>query len=124
MVAELIASGSLDVAQQDLTLSVSDLPLNEFGYFLMSPAQGWLTLPAPSQGVLCVGAPFYRLNSFSNILFTGATGSVSLALDFNALPQGQVFLPGSVWNFQLWHRDTNPISTSNTSTGLEVRFCQ
>ena len=32
-------------------------------------------------------------------------------------------LPGEAWNFQLWYRDLNPDTTSNTSDGVMVRFC-
>jgi hypothetical protein len=122
--AELQAVGSADVTLQDLTLNSSGLPLNVIGYYLMSPSQGSLLLPAPSQGLLCVGSPLYRFNDTPSILWSGATGTVSLAVDFNNLPQGQVFSAGSVWNFQLWHRDMNPSNTSNTTNAVEVRFCQ
>jgi hypothetical protein len=119
---QLNVVGSADVILQDLTLNSTDLPFNVFGYYLMSPGQGAISLPAPSQGILCVGAPLYRFNA--SILFSGLTGSMSQTLDFNNLPQGQVFSAGSAWNFQLWHRDLNPSSTSNTTNGVEVRFCQ
>ena len=121
-VGQLNVNGSTDVMDQDLTLDASGLPLNVFGYYLMSPGQGALQLPAPSQGILCVGAPLYRFNS--SILHSGMTGTMSLSVDFNNLPQGQVFTAGSAWNFQLWHRDMNPSNTSNTTTAVEVQFCQ
>ncbi|MDF1838655.1 MAG: hypothetical protein P1V35_12365 [Planctomycetota bacterium] len=121
-VGQLNVMGSADVSLQDLTLNSTDLPLNVFGYYLMSPAQGSLALPAPSQGILCVGAPLYRFNS--SILYSGMGGTMSLGVDFNNLPQGQVFSAGSVWNFQLWHRDMNPSNTSNTTNAVSVQFCQ
>lgn len=122
LVGQLDAVGSSDVIMQDLTLNSSNLPLNEFGYYLMSPARAAVQLPAPSEGLLCVGGPLFRLNG--QILHSGATGTMSLALDFNNLPQGQVFQAGSTWNFQLWHRDMNPTNTSNTTNAVEVQFCQ
>lgn len=121
-VGQLNVVGSTDVTMEDLTLNSTDLPTNVFGYYLMSPAQGSLALPAPSQGILCVGAPLYRFNS--SILYSGGSGTMSLSVDFQNLPQGQVFTAGSAWNFQLWHRDMNPSNTSNTTTAVEVRFCQ
>ncbi len=122
LVGQLSVVGSSDVLMGDLTLNSTDLPLNVFGYYLMSPGQGASQLPAPSQGILCVGSPLYRFNS--SILYSGMTGTMDLTLDFNNLPQGQVFSAGSVWNFQLWHRDMYPSNTSNTTTAVEVQFCQ
>ncbi len=122
LVGVLNAVGSSDVLMQDLTLNSSNLPLSVFGYYLMSPARAAVQLPAPSEGLLCVGGPLYRLNG--QILHSGATGTMTLALDFNNLPQGQVFQAGSTWNFQLWHRDMNPTATSNTTNAVEIKFCQ
>ncbi|MCA9002001.1 MAG: hypothetical protein KDB61_08765 [Planctomycetes bacterium] len=121
---ELHPVGSTDVTQGSLTLNSTNLPLNVFGYYLFSPSRASQWLPAPSQGLLCVGAPLYRLNATQYILYSGATGTMSLAVDFQNLPQGQVFTPGSTWCFQLWHRDQNPSNTSNTTNAVEVWFCQ
>ncbi|MCP5023086.1 MAG: hypothetical protein GY930_15105 [bacterium] len=118
----LDAIGSSDVLMQDLTLNSSNLPLNVIGFYLMSPARTSVSLPSPSEGLLCVGGPLYRLNG--QILQSGATGTMSLAMDFNNLPQGQAFQAGSTWNFQLWHRDMNPNNTSNTTNAVEIKFCQ
>ncbi len=118
----LAISGSTDVSMQSLTLDASQLPINQFGFFLMSPAQGLIQLPAPGQGALCMGSPFFRLNS--NILFSGGTGTMQLVMDFQNLPQNQTFQAGSTWNFQLWHRDQNPSNTSNTTNAATVFFCQ
>ncbi|HPF15372.1 MAG TPA: hypothetical protein PLJ12_14005, partial [Planctomycetota bacterium] len=97
------------------------LPTNVFGIFLMSPAQDRIALPAPGSGFLCMGSPFYRFSS--QIVFSGAAGAVTFPLDFQNLPQGQTFQAGSTWNFQLWHRDSNPGPTSNTTRAVTVVFC-
>ncbi|HRV80865.1 MAG TPA: hypothetical protein P5218_05490 [Planctomycetota bacterium] len=117
----LAVSGSSTVADANLTLDATQLPTNVFGIFLMSPAQDRIALPAPGSGFLCMGSPFYRFSS--QIVFSGAAGAVTFPLDFQNLPQGQTFQAGSTWNFQLWHRDSNPGPTSNTTRAVTVVFC-
>jgi hypothetical protein len=90
------------------------------GYFLLSDAQGDVPGFGGSQGVLCLGAPILRFAK--DILQADASGQMSFAVDFGALPGGTVFQTGETWNFQLWYRDVNPTSTSNTSNGLAVTF--
>ena len=119
--AVLTASGSTNAADQSLTLSAHDLPLNKWSYFLMSRNQTFVPLFGGSQGNLCVGSPQIR---FSNNVMTTGPGNLTFSPDFNNLPQGQVFLPGDTWNFQLWFRDNFPGPTSNTTNGASVTFCQ
>lgn len=116
----LAVTGSTDVAQADLTLSVAQLPAGVFGIYLMSPAQGRLALAPPAQGILCLGAPFFRFSDF--IYATDAGGAHSFAMPFQQLPQNQTFQAGSTWNFQAWHRDMNPGATSNLTHGVTVTF--
>jgi len=116
--ARLTASGSASVADEDLTLDVVGLPTDEFGYFLMSQASAYVPGFGSSEGILCVGPPQLRFSM--DVLSSGATGAVSFAPDFHALPQGVTFEPGSTWHFQLWFRDG---TSSNTSDGARVRFC-
>ncbi len=118
---QLAIGGSTDVLAGDLTLTGTDLPPNVFGIMIMSQVRDVLPLGGGSEGFLCLGEPCFRLQQ--DILHSGPAGMVELSVDFNGLPQGQVFLPGSTWNFQLWHRDRNPGPTSNTSQGVSVRFC-
>jgi hypothetical protein len=99
-VATLTATGSLVVLDNDLDLLVTGLPLNQFGYFLMSETTG--SSPV-SNGVLCLGAPQYRFNQ--DVLSSLGAGTMSFSPDLGNLPQGQVFGPGSTWYFQLWYRD-------------------
>ena len=121
MLGLLDVMGSTNVINEDLTLTASQLPTGVFGIYLMSPAQDSIILAPPGQGVLCMGSPFFRFSS--NILFSGVTGTMQMALDFQDLPQNQVFQAGSTWNFQLWHRDMNPSNTSNTTHAVSVVFC-
>ena len=51
--AVISATGFTIVAANNLTLTVSQLPLNQFGYFLNSDTQGFIPFPGGSQGNLC-----------------------------------------------------------------------
>lgn len=117
-IGRIAASGSASVADNNLTLSASDLPNNVFGFFLASQTQGSVANPGGSAGVLCLSGEIGR---YSNTIFnTGAGSTADLSLDLAAIPQptGAVAATaGETWNFQCWHRDTN---TSNLTTAVEI----
>lgn len=119
-VGQLLASGSAVVADNALQLSASSLPAGVNALVFMSQSRAELPILG-SQGLLCLGAPQIRF--FGQIQNTGASGSFLFSPDLTQLPQGIVFQPGSTWNFQVWHRDMNPMNTSNTTRAAEVRFC-
>ncbi|MGK0483533.1 MAG: hypothetical protein ACJAQ3_003516 [Planctomycetota bacterium] len=118
------ASGSTDVATNDVTLDCSSLPQNVFGYFLTSQTQSFVANPAGSAGNLCIGGQIGRYAG--NILTSGTTGIVNLAIDLASMPaptSSYAVMPGDTVNFQFWHRDSSPTgATSNFSQGLEVQF--
>ena len=121
-VAVIGASGSPVVTANAFTLEAWDLPLNEYGYFLTSQSTGFVPNFGGSDGNLCLGAPQYRFNdpaTGGQVLNSGATGTMSLTLDFSLLPNGVTLAPGETWYFQLWFRD---VFTSNTTDGIEVMF--
>lgn len=107
----LTATGSLSLAANDLNLAVGDLPASQFAYFVMSETTNTASV---GNGVLCLGAPFFRFTG--NVLNSGAAGAVAFSPDLQNLPQGQVFQTGETWYFQLWHRDVG--GTSNLSNNL------
>ncbi len=123
-ISAIAASGSTDVSLNDLTLACTSLPQNAFGYFITSQVQGFVANPAGSAGNLCVSGQIGRYAG--NILNSGATGSVSLAIDLTSMPaptSSYSVMPGDTVNFQYWHRDSAGGSpTSNFSEGLEVLF--
>ncbi|MCP3918076.1 MAG: PQQ-dependent sugar dehydrogenase [bacterium] len=119
--AEISVTGIPSVTAANLTLNGDGLPPNQFGYFLMAQTQDFLALFGGSQGNLCLGMPIVRFAG--DILNTGAGGSVSFPPDFGNLPNGATFEVGDTWNFQLWYRDQNPTTTSNTTAGVSVQFC-
>jgi len=118
------ATGSTDVALNDVTLACSSLPLNAFGYFVTSQTQAFIPGPGGSSGNLCISGNIGRYAG--NIVSSGSTGSVSLSIDVTALPSptgNYAALPGDTVNFQFWHRDAAGGSvTSNFSPGLELTF--
>ncbi|HRV82461.1 MAG TPA: hypothetical protein P5218_13560, partial [Planctomycetota bacterium] len=116
-------NGTPNVVANDLEFVVTQLPTGQFGYFIMAPnqASGPLT---NSQGNLCLGAGIVRWNENQYILNSGIFGFVTLQPDLNNGPFGMQFMPGETWNFQYWYRDLNPNSTSNTTAGIQVQFCQ
>ncbi len=121
MSAEIGWSGSSRIQDNAFTISASQLPANKWSYFFMSPSEGFVPNFGGSEGNLCVGAPIIRFNA--NVLNTGSTGAVSLTLDLQDLPQATVVQPGDELNFQLWYRDNNPGSTSNTTEAMKVVWC-
>ncbi len=116
-------AGSPLIVDNNLTLAASGLPVSEWGYFLMSMAQGFVPNVGGTAGNLCLGTPLYRLNRPPSgaVQNSGPTGSFSVSLDLQRLPQGLGVTPGDTWNFQAWHRDT-PTSTSNLTDGISVMF--
>jgi len=123
---EISASGSADVAANNLVLETSSLPLNAFGFFLTSRTQGIVNQPGGSQGVLCLGGQIGRYVGPGQIRNSGATGSFNLALDLTQTPTptGPVaVVAGETWNFQAWYRDAvGGSATSNFTDGLSVTF--
>lgn len=118
------ASGSTDVALNDVTLACSSLPLNAFGYLVTSQTQSFIAGPGGSSGNLCIAGNIGRYAG--NIVSSGSTGAVSLVVDLTGVPAptgSYAALPGDTLNFQFWHRDAAGGSvTSNFSPGLEITF--
>ncbi|MEM9380168.1 MAG: right-handed parallel beta-helix repeat-containing protein [Planctomycetota bacterium] len=118
------ASGSLDVASNDVTLIASDLPQSAFGFFLASRTRGFVANPGGSAGNLCLSGAIGRYVGPGQVQNTGATGSFELVIDLASIPQpnGAVAaLPGESWSFQAWHRDSViGIPTSNFTDGVRL----
>ena len=122
--ARITASGSLRIADEDLSFHVSGLPpLESALVFYGGPGD-----PLPYwDGYLCVGAPqgLYRIGA---PVHSAADGSLDLHVDWSGSPlaagSGQVF-PGSTWRFQAWYRDPGGPGGSgiNFSDAVDLRFC-
>ncbi len=118
--------GSGLVADNNLTLRTTGLPLGQFGYYLNGRMQATPVTPPGSQGSFCLGGNLGRYNAPGEIGFTGMTGEIALTLDLTQTPTSQSavsILSGETWHFQLWHRDwVNNSSTSNFSNAIAVTF--
>ncbi|MCP3919700.1 MAG: hypothetical protein GY711_29555 [bacterium] len=119
------ASGSPAVADNNLTLTASSLPQNQFGYFLASSTQGFIMNPGGSNGNFCLGTGNTTGRYNGNVQNSGSSGEFSLTIDLTAVPiavaPGTIALqPGDTWNFQCWFRDTN--MENNFTDGLEITF--
>lgn len=116
----IAAFGSTVLAENDLNLHAVGLPSGKFGYFLMSQSQGFIPLFAGSQGNFCLGSPVIRFAAYAQA--SSPQGTMFFGPDLTNLPQSVTIQSGDTWNFQLWFRDNNPTSTSNTTDGVSVNF--
>ena len=116
--------GSRRVADNEVTLVASRLPLNAFGYFLTSTTQGFVANAGGSQGNLCLGGAVGRFNA--GIFNTGANGHGILPIDLTAIPTptgATAIQAGETWHFQAWHRDSfGGTTTSNFTDAVSVTF--
>ena len=107
----IFASGSPYIADNDLLLRANDLPDNSFGFFLVSPAAGYVVNPGGQQGILCVSGAIGRYIGPGQIFHSGTTGSAVVLVDLLRTPTPNGFIPtmsGDRWHFQAWFRDTAP----------------
>lgn len=125
MSASIGASGSIFAFRNDLTLSARQLPPFVFGIFLNSTDQAFIPNAGGGSGNLCLGGAIGRHWRPGEILNTGAAGEVSLLLELDDFPTPTAYVvvvTGETRNFQFWHRDSSPASTSNYTNGLSVKF--
>jgi hypothetical protein len=116
------AFGSDVASDNDVRLDATQLATNQFGYFLNSQSQGFVTPPG-SQGNLCLSGLIGRYNA--SIMNSGNAGAISLQLDLTntPTPNGLVAIQaGETWYFTCWFRDNNPGQTSNFTDGIGITF--
>ncbi|MEO1696775.1 MAG: hypothetical protein AAFU73_05745 [Planctomycetota bacterium] len=104
------------------TLRATSVPPNQFGLFVVSQSFGAAT-PPTSQGLLCLVGSIGRYNG--SIASSGPLGVLEFSMDPTAIPQGigtVAAIAGQTWGFQAWHRDVNPVQTSNFTSGVQIRF--
>ena len=120
----LTATGSNVAADNDLTLTVTDLPTDAMGFFIHSAGDTFVYNPAASEGHICIAS--FDIGRFNaSVLNSGASGEVTLDVDLTALPTSMVNMPlavmaGDTRNFQYWTRDTG--SASNFSSAVSITF--
>ncbi len=124
MIGTMGASGSDVASINNVTLSASQLPVNQFGIFVVSRNQGFVSMPPGSNGNLCLGGVIGRYQGPGQILSSGATGEISLTINLPTIPLGggtAAAMAGDQFNFQAWHRD-NVGAGSNFTDGLQIDF--
>ncbi|MCP3915303.1 MAG: VWA domain-containing protein [bacterium] len=119
----IAATGSDLVADNDLTLTASNLPVDVFGYFLVNTSEGFLDLPAAgfSHGFFCLGGGD-ELGRYAQLVqSSGPTGMFSIPVDLTAVPSASdpvptVVEPGQTFYFQGWYRDADAGAPENNFT--------
>ena len=123
--ASISGFGETSVSSNDLTLTASDLPANQFGIIVVSATQSFVpNAGGTSNGNLCLGGAIGRYVGPGEILSSGGAGEFSLAIDLGTIPQGggtTATVAGDTWNFQAWYRDGVGLG-SNFTDGIEINF--
>jgi hypothetical protein len=120
--AQIHVVGSPLVSHQDLSLTASNLPSSQFGYFLCSQSPGLIVGPGGSQGNLCLGGVIGRF--VTQVQMSGSDGTMGIDVNMAAMPDPAqaVIQPGETWHFACWFRDLDPTPTSNFTGGVSVQF--
>ncbi len=123
--ALLAACGSASVVADDLVLTVSQLPPNQFGLFYMGAGQTQIHF---GDGFRCVGASGVGLFRYNPPQGSGAAGVLTLGpgivVRSQSFPANGHIDAGETWYFQGWYRDPmGPCGTAfNLSNGLAITF--
>ncbi len=121
--ADISAFGFTAVSAQDVTLTTTSMPANQFGFYLVSEDVAFIPNPGGSAGILCLGGDIGRYQDF--VQSSGAAGSISLAIDLTDIPTNpsQSVMVGQTFHFQTWFRDVIlGTPTSNFSSGITIAF--
>ncbi|MCP4845793.1 MAG: hypothetical protein GY901_11960, partial [Actinomycetia bacterium] len=118
-VSTLVATGSDAAADNCITLTATNLPLNSFGYFICGQTQAQSPVFG---GFVCIGGDIGR-GVGGGILSSGSTGSMQTTATLD-LPQpsgSQQVLAGETWNFQAINRDSiGGVATAALSNGISI----
>ena len=115
--ATISATGSTNLAANDLVLATTGALPGELGSFFFGSAPAEIPFGG---GTLCVGGWARRLGQ---PLFLDGGGAATLAVDLTSTPVA--ILPGSTWYFQFSYRDPQAANGErvNFSDALEITFC-
>jgi len=90
--ADISAEGSLTVADNDLTLTATNLPPLGFGFFIVSQTEGFVPGPGGSSGNFCLGGSVGRYVGPGQIQNSGSLGQIDLPIDLTQIPQPNGFV--------------------------------
>ncbi|MCE9596202.1 MAG: hypothetical protein K8S98_18585 [Planctomycetes bacterium] len=119
--ATLSTAGTSSVAADDLTITVTEMPINKTGILFMG--SNW-KVPTPFQdGARCVYGSIFRYPPKSSGLGGTFTYGPGLAAYSTTWPMGTI-TSGATWFFQSWYRNpTGPCGTgTNLSNAVQVDF--
>ena len=121
------ATGSATAADNNVTITASAMPPQQFGFFLNSDTQGFApNIGTNGDGNLCLGGGVGRFVGPGQILNGGAAGEFSLMIDLTQIPRPSTLASinaGETWYFQAWFRDINMNGpSSNLTTAVGVTF--
>ena len=119
------AFGLTSVGANDVTLTASNLPPNQFGIFIVSAVQGFVPgAGGTSNGNLCLGGAIGRYVGPGQILPLVARVSSPSPSTSARSPRAAARrrrMAGDTWNFQAWYRDGVGLG-SNFTDGIEIVF--
>jgi hypothetical protein len=116
----LVGAGTTQISNDNLVLSLSNLPPPPIGSSFVMYVQGTAQANIPFQdGKLCIGGSIIRMAIRP---YSGTVGAYPGGTDPAVSIRGSVPVTGGVRYYQAWHRDTPlPCGTnSNLSNGLSV----
>ena len=120
--AEIIAVGSNVAGGEPLGLIASNLPSNEFGYFLVGTGTGVVSPPGSNGNLCLIGGPIGRFNRVDQIQHSQLGGTCfGIGVDTLALPLNpeHSVMAGETFHFQAWFRDG---TSSNFTNAVSVTF--
>ncbi|MEO1700398.1 MAG: VCBS repeat-containing protein [Planctomycetota bacterium] len=119
--ARIEASGSREVAADELELFAYGLPRDRWGMFICATSPSSPMSIANSQGLLCLGGTLGRFNRSGEVQ-QSALGTFRLNVRPSTFPLPNAVLPGDTWYFQAWFRDINGGITSNLTDAISITF--
>jgi len=118
----LDAFGKRSVAENDVTLRVSQAPPGQFGLFIVSDTEGFTAGIGGTNGNLCIGGEIGRYTTIETI---DPGGFVVRSIDLTQIPRASSLAAvqaGETWRWQFWHRDTPAAGDGNLSRGCHILF--
>ncbi len=117
------ANGSTSIAANNIVLSATQLPNNQFGLLINSLSTGFIPNSGGSSGNLCLSGAIGR--HMGQIAGSGTNGTIEFPINLQAIPTPSGLTSataGQDWKFQAWHRDTigGGTATSNLTNGIRI----